>query len=140
MLACAIATVNPPLSRRFSADPPSTPTTMANEMRPTCEVAAEAAKTDHQVYKIHNQDDFGRITRGIKVARCMQSPSSYGEPPVQSRECSSPSLPRLGILTRVNEPRVRLFLPRRADPLRFSNGDVEIGCIKVQLERTDYDV
>lgn len=59
---------------------------MANETRPPCEVAAEAAKTvDPQVCKIHNPDDFGRITRGIKVARCMQSPSSYGEP--RPREC-----------------------------------------------------
>ncbi|KAL0131280.1 hypothetical protein PUN28_002681 [Cardiocondyla obscurior] len=51
---------------------------MANETRPTCETPTEAAKSaDHQVYKIHNLDDFNRITRGIKVARCMQSPSSY---------------------------------------------------------------
>ncbi|XP_020298776.1 ankyrin repeat and zinc finger domain-containing protein 1-like [Pseudomyrmex gracilis] len=32
---------------------------------------------DHQTYKVHNPDDFNRITKGIKVARCMQSPPSY---------------------------------------------------------------
>ncbi|XP_054010497.1 ankyrin repeat and zinc finger domain-containing protein 1-like [Hylaeus anthracinus] len=28
---------------------------------------------DHQMFKIYNQEDFNRITRGIKVAQCMQS-------------------------------------------------------------------
>ncbi|XP_076638178.1 tRNA endonuclease ANKZF1 isoform X2 [Colletes latitarsis] len=31
---------------------------------------------DHQMFKIYNQEDFNRITRGIKVAQCMQSRSS----------------------------------------------------------------
>ncbi|XP_076666695.1 tRNA endonuclease ANKZF1 [Andrena cerasifolii] len=31
---------------------------------------------DHRMFKIYNQEDFGRITRGIKVAQCMQSRSS----------------------------------------------------------------
>ncbi|XP_043520849.1 ankyrin repeat and zinc finger domain-containing protein 1-like [Frieseomelitta varia] len=31
---------------------------------------------DHQIFKIYNQEDFNRITRGIKVAQCMQSRSS----------------------------------------------------------------
>jgi len=59
--------------------------TMANETRP---LGCEATKTaDHQIYKIHNSDDFIRITKGIKVARCMQSPSSYGEPRTRFCEC-----------------------------------------------------
>lgn len=52
---------------------------MANETHSSGEVMTEAAKTANQLYKIHDQDDFSRITKGIKVARCMQSPSSYGE-------------------------------------------------------------
>lgn len=32
-----------------------------------------------QVFRIHNPDDFNLITKGIKVARCMQSRSSYGK-------------------------------------------------------------
>ncbi|XP_076283535.1 tRNA endonuclease ANKZF1 [Lasioglossum baleicum] len=31
---------------------------------------------DHQMFKIYNQEDFNRITKGIKVAQCMQSRSS----------------------------------------------------------------
>lgn len=31
---------------------------------------------DHQIFKIYNQEDFNRITKGIKVAQCMQSRSS----------------------------------------------------------------
>ncbi|XP_035725892.1 ankyrin repeat and zinc finger domain-containing protein 1-like isoform X2 [Vespa mandarinia] len=31
---------------------------------------------DHRIYKIYNQEDFNRITKGIKVAQCMQSRSS----------------------------------------------------------------
>ncbi|CAL7951192.1 unnamed protein product [Xylocopa violacea] len=31
---------------------------------------------DHQIFKIYNQEDFNKITRGIKVAQCMQSRSS----------------------------------------------------------------
>ncbi|XP_076235610.1 tRNA endonuclease ANKZF1 [Calliopsis andreniformis] len=31
---------------------------------------------DHQMYKIYNSEDFNRITKGIKVAQCMQSRSS----------------------------------------------------------------
>ncbi|XP_043272058.1 ankyrin repeat and zinc finger domain-containing protein 1-like [Venturia canescens] len=31
---------------------------------------------DHQMFKIYNQRDFDRITKGIKVAQCMQSKSS----------------------------------------------------------------
>ncbi|KYQ48057.1 Ankyrin repeat and zinc finger domain-containing protein 1 [Trachymyrmex zeteki] len=50
---------------------------MANETHSSGEVMTEAAKTANQLYKIHDQDDFSRITKGIKVARCMQSPSSY---------------------------------------------------------------
>ncbi|KAG5319103.1 ANKZ1 protein, partial [Acromyrmex heyeri] len=50
---------------------------MANETCSSGEVMTEAAKTANQLYKIHNQDDFSRITKGIKVARCMQSPSTY---------------------------------------------------------------
>ncbi|KAG7204038.1 hypothetical protein KM043_001897 [Ampulex compressa] len=30
---------------------------------------------DHQIFKIYNQEDFNRITKGIKVAQCMQSRS-----------------------------------------------------------------
>lgn len=33
---------------------------------------------DHQIFKIYNQEDFNRITKGIKVAQCMQSRSSSG--------------------------------------------------------------
>ncbi|XP_032667918.1 ankyrin repeat and zinc finger domain-containing protein 1-like [Odontomachus brunneus] len=47
---------------------------MANESRETCLVATKVM--DHQIFKIHNPDDFNRITRGIKVAQCMQSRSS----------------------------------------------------------------
>ncbi|XP_029173254.1 ankyrin repeat and zinc finger domain-containing protein 1-like [Nylanderia fulva] len=49
---------------------------MANETNSLCQQEA-AKEVDHQTFKIHNSDDFGRITRGIKVARCMQSPSPY---------------------------------------------------------------
>lgn len=31
---------------------------------------------DHQMFKIYNQEDFNKITKGIKVAQCMQSRSS----------------------------------------------------------------
>ncbi|XP_029036639.2 ankyrin repeat and zinc finger domain-containing protein 1-like [Osmia bicornis bicornis] len=31
---------------------------------------------DHQMFKIYNLEDFNRITKGIKVAQCMQSRSS----------------------------------------------------------------
>ncbi|XP_015606848.1 ankyrin repeat and zinc finger domain-containing protein 1 [Cephus cinctus] len=31
---------------------------------------------NHQIYKIYNQEDFNRITKGIKVAQCMQSKST----------------------------------------------------------------
>ncbi|KAI4504016.1 hypothetical protein M0802_000487 [Mischocyttarus mexicanus] len=31
---------------------------------------------DHRVFKIYNKEDFYRITKGIKVAQCMQSQSS----------------------------------------------------------------
>ncbi|XP_017890086.1 ankyrin repeat and zinc finger domain-containing protein 1-like [Ceratina calcarata] len=31
---------------------------------------------NHQMFKIYNQEDFDRITRGIKVAQCMQSRTS----------------------------------------------------------------
>ncbi|OAD54422.1 Ankyrin repeat and zinc finger domain-containing protein 1 [Eufriesea mexicana] len=31
---------------------------------------------DHQIFKIYNHEDFNRITKGIKVAQCMQSRSS----------------------------------------------------------------
>lgn len=34
---------------------------------------------DHQVFRIHNHEDFVRITKGIKVARCMQLKSSSGK-------------------------------------------------------------
>ncbi|XP_036148838.1 ankyrin repeat and zinc finger domain-containing protein 1 isoform X2 [Monomorium pharaonis] len=47
---------------------------MENETHQPSEIAKT---TDHQVYKIHSSDDFSRITRGIKVARCMQSSSSF---------------------------------------------------------------
>lgn len=33
----------------------------------------------HQMFKIYKQEDFDRITRGIKVARCMRSKSSVSE-------------------------------------------------------------
>ncbi|XP_014477833.1 PREDICTED: ankyrin repeat and zinc finger domain-containing protein 1-like [Dinoponera quadriceps] len=47
---------------------------MESESRQACQVATKAV--DHQIFKIHNPDDFNRITRGIKVAQCMQSRSS----------------------------------------------------------------
>lgn len=31
------------------------------------------------MFKIYNQKDFDRITKGIKVAQCMQSKSSAGK-------------------------------------------------------------
>ncbi|XP_072749414.1 tRNA endonuclease ANKZF1 [Anoplolepis gracilipes] len=46
-----------------------------NKAHPLCK--QEPAKEDHQTCKIHNPDDFHRITRGIKVARCMQLSSPY---------------------------------------------------------------
>lgn len=49
---------------------------MMNETNPSCQTSTKTM--DQQIYKIHNEDDFDRITKGIKVARCMQSPSSYG--------------------------------------------------------------
>ncbi|KAL6444868.1 hypothetical protein ACFW04_002116 [Cataglyphis niger] len=48
---------------------------MANETPPLW--TKEGKEIDHQICKIHNPDDFKRITKGIKVARCMQSPSPY---------------------------------------------------------------
>ncbi|XP_070166528.1 tRNA endonuclease ANKZF1 [Polyergus mexicanus] len=48
---------------------------MANETHPLW--AKQGKEVDHQIYKIHNPDDFERITKGIKIARCMQSPSPY---------------------------------------------------------------
>ncbi|KAM0730163.1 tRNA endonuclease ANKZF1 [Formica fusca] len=48
---------------------------MANETHPLW--AKQGKEVDHQIYKIHNPDDFERITKGIKVARCMQSSSPY---------------------------------------------------------------
>lgn len=33
---------------------------------------------DQRMYKIYNKEDFDRITKGIKVAQCMQSRSSSG--------------------------------------------------------------
>lgn len=50
---------------------------MARETHQACQVATEVM--NHQIFKIHNPDDFNRITRGIKVAQCMQSRSSYGK-------------------------------------------------------------
>ncbi|XP_011152539.1 ankyrin repeat and zinc finger domain-containing protein 1 [Harpegnathos saltator] len=47
---------------------------MVNETDQACQVATK--EMDHQIFKIHNPDDFSRITRGIKVAQCMQSRSS----------------------------------------------------------------
>lgn len=33
---------------------------------------------NHQMFKIHNAEDFYKITKGIKVAQCMQAKSSSG--------------------------------------------------------------
>lgn len=51
---------------------------MASETQPPCQQGA-AKDVDHQTYKIHDPDDFDRVTKGIKVARCMQLPSPYGK-------------------------------------------------------------
>jgi len=77
--------------------------TMANETCSSGEVMTEAAKTANQLYKIHNQDDFSRITKGIKVARCMQSPSTYGKFRAVSLICEC-------IIRRRNARNVCLFI------------------------------
>lgn len=33
---------------------------------------------DHRVFKLYNQRDFDKITKGIKVAKCMRTRSSNG--------------------------------------------------------------
>ena len=34
---------------------------------------------NHQTVKIYNEDDFKRVTRGIKVAQCMRVKTSVGK-------------------------------------------------------------
>lgn len=101
---------------RFIHRPPPFLSTMANETRSPSEVVAEVTKTtDHQVYKIHNFDDFSRITKGIKVARCMQSSSSYGEPHTMKSENHD------------RDPRLRLFIFRRSKSVPERRQTFELG-------------